>query len=157
MRLSLSDAVEFVLSRLEIRSSETRATRDKVRHRLIYALGNGSLPRIDLLTTDVDRNELILFARKKWPGRFNQDKTVQHAGCSDSANLSDRLTVQEYPADVAKCHELIRKQNATLRLLVIRARATDELIEQWRPMVKQYELNCAKNRESARKPRDGRL
>ncbi len=156
-RMSFDQVIEFIMERLDVKEHDRRATRDKVRKRVRYGLGDGSLPRIDLQTMDVDRNELILFARKKWPGYFEQERTVQHADCFESVGLTDKLSVQEYPADVNQCHDLIRQKNALLSLLMTRARVVDALMEQWRPIVKQYESNCAKNRESARKPRSGNI
>lgn len=156
MRMNFDEAVEFILSRLDIPVPDQRATRDKVRKRIIYAHGNGSLPRLDIHTRDVDRNELIVWARKKWRGRFEQDKTIQIADCIDGLNLADSLSVNEYPNSVERCHELLRNANLMLAAMSMRMQVQDRLIRSLRPLAEQYERNRERNRTSARKPRDGR-
>ena len=58
-RMTFDEAVEFVMERLAVPTPEQRATRDKVRKRIRYGLGDGTLPRLDVETLDVDHDAFV--------------------------------------------------------------------------------------------------
>lgn len=153
VRMTFNEAVDFIMERLDVPQHERRATRDKVRGRLTYNLGIGKLPRIDLETTDVDRNELTYWARTKWPGKFDIPISVP-GHLRDTAALAGQAEVLALPASIEECHALIRGLDSRNRLLVMMLNRQAAIIADLRPLAEQYERNRAKNRASAKKPRD---
>ena len=152
-RMTFNQAIDFIVERLEVPHHERRSTRDKVRKRVRSGLGDGKLPRLDLETTDVDRDQLIYWARAKWPGRFNIPITVP-GHLRDTAALAGQAEVLALPASIEECHALIRGLDSRNRLLVMMLNRQAGIIADLRPLAEQYELICEKNRASAKKPRD---
>ena len=154
MRMTFDEAVEFILNQLETPANEQRAMRDKVRKRVTYALGKGHLPRLDINTQDVDRDELIHWARTKWRGKF--DIPINVSGLlSDTADFRGTPDHLLLPATIEACHASIQQLASSNRLLVMMVNRQAAVISDLRPLADQYERNRAKNRASARKPRDG--
>lgn len=154
-RMTFEESVAFILRHLEFPASEQRAMRDKVRKRIIYALGNGKLARLDVLTQDVDRNQLITWARSNWPGRFTMPVDVR-GQLAETVCLTAEADGFELPADLAQCHDRIRLLTARNRMLTMMLNQQASIIAELRPLAEQYKRNREKNRASAKKPRDGR-
>jgi hypothetical protein len=153
VRMTFNQMVDFIMERLDVPQPERRSTRDKVRKRVRSGLGDGKLIRLDLETTDVDRDQLIVWARTKWPGKFDIP-TNSFVQVSDSANFDGELDAVKLPASIEECHALIRGLNSRNRLLVMMLNRQAAIIADLRPLAEQYERNRAKNRASAKKPRD---
>ena len=151
-RMRFDVAVDFVMERLAVPTSEQRATRDKVRKRIRYGLGDGSLPRLDVQTLDVDRDAFIYWARKKWPGKFNIPITIAGA-LSDEMKMTVTPDAQLLPSDIAACHALLRQKQLLLQLLDAKCRAQEQIIADLRPEAEKYRKIREKNYESAKKPR----
>lgn len=151
-RIRFDEAVDFVMERLAVPTPEQRATRDKVRKRIRYGLGDGSLPRLDVQTLDVDRDAFIYWARKKWPGKFNIPIEVPGV-LSDGINLAARPEELFLPSDIETCHALLRRNRFLLQMFEARCLAQDVLISELRPDAERYREIREKNRESAKKPR----
>lgn len=155
MRMTYDNSVDFILNELAVPEPEKRATRDKARKRLTYALGKGHLPRIDVRTLDVDRDELIYWARKKWKGHFKMPiEVLDHL--SDTMNLSAKSNALQLPNDLQKCHALILDAESRIRFLGIMVSSQAATIQRLKPLADQYERNCEKSQASARKPRHRR-
>ena len=154
-RLTFDQAVDFILKGLKAPASDRRATRDKVRKRVRYGLGDGTLPRLDLTTTDVDLNELVLWSRQKWPGKFTDTKVQFLEKLSDRVELGVGAQAFDFPADIEACHYIIRDLLADRRLLQMMVTRQAAVIAELRPLAEQYERNRTKNRASASKPRNG--
>lgn len=154
MRMTFDEAVEFILSRLETPAPEQRATRDKVRKRITYALGIGRIPRLDVVSMDIDRDQLIYWARTKWPGRFNTAITVP-GELADSVNVNPKLDATHLPNDLQACHAMLMEAERETELLRSMIRSQAARIAHLKPLAEQYERNRERNRTSARKPRDG--
>ena len=152
-RMRFDEAVEFVMERLAVPAPAQRATRDKVRKRIRYGLGDGSLPRLDVQTLDMDRDALIYWARTKWPGKFNIPITIPGA-LSDEVKLTATTQEQVLPSDIAACHTLLQHSRFVLQALEAKCRAQEQVIAELRPLAEQYRRNQEKNRQSARKPRN---
>lgn len=153
VRMTFNEVVAFIMERLDVPQPERRSTRDKVRKRVRSGLGDGKLPRLDLETTDVDRDQLIYWARTKWPGKFNIPITVP-GHLRDTAALAGQAEVLALPASIEECHALIRGLDSRNRLLVMMLNRQAAIISDLRPLAEQYERNREKNRESAKRPRD---
>ena len=151
-RMTLDQAVDFIVNGLDVPSHEKRATRDKVRKRVRGGLGDGKLPRLDLDTMDVSRDELIYWARKKWPGKFLMPIKT-HAGISEQLNIAVKTDGQQYPSDIERCHALLRQMQWLLQMLEAKSAAQERIIEDLRPDAARYRQNRDKNRISAAKPR----
>jgi len=153
--MTFEQAVDFIVEGLKVPASDRRASRDKVRKRVRYGLGDGTLPRLDLLTTDVDLNELVLWSRQKWPGKFTDTKVQVFEKLSDGVGLGAGAQVFDFPANLQACHTVIRDLLADRRLLQMMVTRQAAVIAELRPLAEQYERNRAKNRASAGKPRPG--
>jgi len=153
VRMTFNQMVDFIMERLDVPQPERRSTRDKVRKRVRSGLGDGKLLRLDLETTDVDRDQLIVWARKKWPGKFDIP-TNSFVQVSDSANFGGVPDALKLPAGIEECHVVIRELHSRNRLLVMMLNRQAAVIAELRPLADQYERNRAKNRASAKKPRD---
>ena len=154
-RMSFDEVVDFIMERLKPPAHERRATRDKVRKRVRGGLGDGKLPRIDLATTDVQRNDLIYWARSKWPEAFKglpirmDADAASHAGADGVVADGFRL-----PASILECHAELRSLWSQVEILkLINGRHALE-IARLKPLAERYEHNRAKNRKAARKPRN---
>ena len=155
MRMTFDEAVELILSRLETPEPEQRAARDKVRKRITYALGTGKLPRLELQTLDIDRDQLIYWARTKWPGRFNIPITVP-GHLADGANFGGNADATHLPTDLQACHLMLMNAAREMEILKLLISSQAAHITRLKPLAEQYERNREQNRSSARKPRDGR-
>lgn len=154
-RMTFEQAVDFILKGLKVPASDRRATRDKVRKRVRYGLGDGTLPRLDLTTTDVDLNELVLWSRQKWPGKFTDTKVQTFEKLSDRVELGVGAQAFDFPVDIEACHTIIRDLLADRRLLQMMVTRQAAVIAELRPPAEQYERIRKKNRASAGKPRNG--
>lgn len=154
-RMTFDQAVDFIVDGLQAPEHARRATRDKVRKRVRYGLGDGSLPRLDLGTTDVHRNELILWSRKKWPGKFTDTPVNFTEHCQDGIGVRAETDAFRFPSDIASCHLLLRQSRMLLQLLEAKCRAQEQIIGDLRPDAQKYRQMREKNRESAKKPRGG--
>lgn len=152
-RMTFEEAVEFVMERLSVPGPDQRATRDKVRKRIRYGLGDGSLPRLDVETLDVDHDALVYWARKKWRGRF--DIPIRIPGdLSDTAVVGGEVDELHLPSSLADCHHLLRDLTSRNRLLAMMLNRQAAVIADLRPLAEQYQRNREKNRISAKKPRN---
>lgn len=153
-RMTFNEAIDFIMERLDVPPHERRATRDKVRGRVTYNLGSGNLPRVDVQTNDIDRDELIYWARTKWPGKFNNIPIRVGEQLASTANMgaaSDELVL---PPTLEACHEKLMEAHRALVLLRLINNSQAAHISRLKPLADQYELICEKNRASAKKPRD---
>lgn len=151
-RMAFDEAVDFVMERLSVPAPEQRATRDKVRKRIRYGLGDGSLPRLDVQTLDMDRDAFIYWARKKWRGKFDIPISIP-GDLSDTVALVGELDGLHLPSSLAECHHLLRDLTSRNRLLAMMLNRQAEVIADLRPLAEQYLRNREKNRTSAKKPR----
>lgn len=151
-RMTFDEAVDFIVGRLDVPPHERRATRDKVRKRVRGGLGDGKLPRLDLATTDVGSDQLIYWARTKWPGKFNIPVSVP-ANAADTMSIAGSADAMTLPSTIEQCHASIRKLFADNRMLAMIAQRQASIISELRPLADQYERNREKNREAAKKPR----
>ncbi|WP_417473289.1 hypothetical protein [Luteimonas mephitis] len=152
--MNFDQAVAFIIDVLNVPVPEKRATRDKVRKRVRYGLGDGSLPRLDLQTTDVDRDQLIDWARKKWPGKFNMPiNLVVHM--ADTVALGANADGLPLPSDLQACHAKLQEARRAIALLRLINSSQAVQIARLKPLAEQYERICEKNRAAARKPRSG--
>lgn len=151
-RMNFEQIVDFILERLDVPAPDRRATRDKVRKRVRYALGDGTLPRIDILSMDVDRDELICWARSKWPGKFNIPVSIR-GFLSDQVKLTGNTEGLLLPADVDTCHALLLQKRALLQAMEAKCRALENIIADLRPDAEKYRQMREKNRLSAKRPR----
>ena len=154
MRMTFDEAVEVILSRLETPAPEQRATRDKVRKRITYAPGIGSLPRVEVQSMDIDRDQLIYWARTKWSGRFNIPINVP-GHLADSANVNGTPHDVRLPGALDESHQEILRLTQENEMLKVKCLELLGQIAALRPLAEQYERIRQSNRESARKPRDG--
>ena len=154
-RMTFEQGVDFIVEHLAVAAHDRRATRDKVRKRVRYGLGDGSLPRVDLATTDVDRNALIIWCRTKWPGKFVDIPVRYEDQIQENVSLRDGTDAIAYPSDVASCHALLRQNRMLLQLLAAKCRAQEQIILDLSPDAQKYRQMREKNRESAKKPRRG--
>jgi hypothetical protein len=152
--MTFEQAVNFILERLDVSAPDRRAMRDKVRKRVRYALGGGSLRRLDVQTTDMDQDEVIYWARSKWRGKFDIPIEVS-APMSDILAFADSAGALPLPSNIDQCHRLVRELAARNRLLEMMVHRQANIIDGLRPLAEQYERNRAKNQSSARKPRTG--
>ena len=152
-RMTFNQAIDFIVERLEVPHHERRSTRDKVRKRVRSGLGDGKLPRIDLETTDVDRNELIYWARTKWPGKFNIPISVP-GHLRETAAFDGQAEVLALPASIEECHAQLRQAHRALMFLRLINNTQAEAILRLKPLAEQYERICEKNSASAKKPRN---
>lgn len=153
-RMTFEEAINFIMERLDVPAHARRATRDKVRKRVRFGLGDGKLPRLDLQTMDVDRDELVHWARTKWPGKFEIPISL-HAHAREGVAFNANADGMTLPLDVEQCHIRIREVESRNRLLKILVHQQTTVIADLRPLAEQYQRNRAKNRASARKPRTG--
>ena len=151
-RMTFDQAVNFIMDRLDVPDHERRATRDKVRKRVRFGLGDGKLPRLDLETTDVGRDQLIYWARNKWPGKFDIPITIP-AHISETASFGGDADAMIFPSSIEECHNIIRRQESENRLLAMMVHRQASIIADLRPLAEQYERNREKNRGAAKKPR----
>lgn len=153
VRMTFNQMVDFIMERLDVPPPERRATRDKVRKRVRSGLGDGRLSRIDLETTDVDRDQLIYWARTKWPGKFDIPIRIPE-NLRDTAAFDGQAEALALPASIEECHALMRELDSRNRLLVLMLNRQAAVIAELRPLAEQYERNRAKNQASAKKPRN---
>jgi hypothetical protein len=132
-----------------------RTTIDKVRKRLLYAVGKGDLQTMGLA------NEYQLFyaaqtfawARKKWPESFDDIPIKQDAVASDSLGVTDKVKTWVYPGTVDACHELLREAYDEIEILQAELASAELENARLQPLAERYIENREKNRRSARKPR----
>ena len=151
-RMNFDEAVDFVMERLAVPVHEHRSTRDKVRKRIRYGLGDGSLPRLNVQTLDVDRDAFISWARKKWRGKFDIPISVP-GDLSGAVSMGDQLEALHLPSSLGECHQLLRRLTRENLLLAAMINRQAAVIAELRPLALQYQRNREKNRKSAQKPR----
>jgi len=152
-RMTFDEAVDFVMERLAVPTPEQRATRDKVRKRIRYGLGDGTLPRLDVETLDVDHDAFVYWAREKWRGKFDIPISIP-GDLGDTAVVGGEVDELHLPSSLSECHHLLReltRQNRMLSTLLNRQAA---VVANLRPLAEQYQRNREKNRISAKKPRN---
>lgn len=153
VRMTFNQMVDFIMERLDVPPPERRATRDKVRKRVRSGLGDGKLIRLDLETIDVDRDQLIYWARTKWPGKFNIPISVP-GNLRDTAALDGQAEALALPASIEECHAQLRQAHRALMFLRLINNTQAEAILRLKPLAEQYERICEKNSLSAKKPRN---
>ena len=152
-RMTFNEAIDFIMERLDVPQSERRSTRDKVRGRVTYNLGSGKLPRLDLTTNDIDRNELINWAKAKWPGKFNIP-TNSFVHVQDSFRAGGQAEGLTLPSSIEECHAQLQKTHRALMVMRLINNSQAEHILRLKPLAEQYERICEKNSASAKKPRN---
>lgn len=132
-----------------------RATVDKVRKRLDYALNHGELkwavPSQQLLRTQ----DVLIWAREKWPDEFQGIPVRQDIDVGDTVGLQDVARALLLPGDINKCHEALLAANRLIFQLRFALVTSQREIAVLRPLAEKYEEIRKKNQESAKRPRKG--
>jgi hypothetical protein len=154
MIIRIHEAVDLLTDELAPRGGEVRAVKDKVRKRIVYALVKGHLRHATPGKEGIDRNALLVWATRKWPGRIKVP--VNHfVEVHETVNLGDRAGADTYPASIDACHELLRAARKILVGQDVRIAMLVGELARLRPLAEKYEAIRQANRESARKPRSG--
>lgn len=154
MNVKIHEAVDLLIEELDPPASELREVKDKVRKRIVYALVKGHLRHADAGQEGLDRNDLIVWAKRKWPGKIKQP-AVLHAEIHETVDLNAKAQADEYPSTVEGCHVLLRAARKILKSQDLRNMMLMGEVMRLRPLAEKYEAICESNRQSARKPRSG--
>ena len=135
-----------------------RATIDKVRKRLAYAVEKGELqvegaPRAPRYALPL----VVAWARRKWPGQFLGSTAEHTAEGQSNLNFADALHHDVFPGDLRRSHEELRKAYVQIRQLVAELTAALAEIDRLKPLAEKYEQIREKNRQSAKRPRGDHL
>lgn len=153
MSITIHQAVELLTDALEPRGSELREVKDRVRKRIVYALVKGHLRHANIGKEGLDRNELLVWAKRKWPGKI-KEPVVVFADIEEKVNFSAEADADTYPSTVDACHELLRAARQIILNLDIRNMMLVGEVARLRPLAEKYEAICEANRQSASKPRN---
>lgn len=152
MNIKIHQAVDLLLGQIGPPSSEVREVKDKVRKRIVYALVKGHLRHANAGREGLDRNELLVWARRKWPGKI-KEPVVQFVANSETLNLSGCAGAETYPSTIDACHELLRAARKMIRDLDLRDMVLMGEVARLRPLAEKYADICEANRQSAIRPR----
>lgn len=152
MNIKIHEAVDLLLGEIEPPASEVREVKDKVRKRIVYALVKGHLRHANAGQEGLDRNELLVWAKRKWPGKI-KEPVVHFVAISETLNLIDSAGAETYPSTIDACHDLLRAARKMIRNLDIRNMVLMGEVARLRPMAEKYEAICEANRQSASMPR----
>lgn len=134
---------------------DMRSTVDKVRKRMLYAVNNDELhvmapsDEFQLFFTP----QVFAWARKKWPDALSDVAIKHEEKASDRVALRAAVKNWHYPADVGKCHELLRAAYTDAEALEEELASANRELQRLRPLAERYEENREKNRRSAKRPR----
>lgn len=144
----------IIALRVKPRGEELRATIDKTRKRLVYAVERKELtvagsPPSQLYFVP----EVLAWAKLKWPVAFADIRVKSEVNGKSSLHLEDALHVNYYPADLEQCTNLLREAYQTVERLEGELAKVHEELGRLRPLAEKYEQNREKNRKSAKLPR----
>ena len=153
IRVTIHQAVELLTEQLQPVGSEARATKDRVRKRIVYALMKGTLRHVDG-KEGLDRNDLLVWAKKKWPNQIKLG-AKHFVGVEERLNVSGTLTADNYPGDLVECHRLLREARRQLLTKGLQCAVLIGQLERERAAAEKYRRICETNRQSAMLPRNG--
>lgn len=152
---SFREMAKLLAERVRPEGESPRATVDKVRKRLDYALDHGelkwALPSQQLLSTQ----KVVIWARKKWPDQFGDIPIRQDVSVSDGFVVRGESEPLTLPGDLSECQQALLsayRSNSFLRMALAIAQAEAARL---RPLAEKYEEIRRKNQESAKLPRKG--
>lgn len=152
MKIKIHEAVDLLLGEIGPPASEVREVKDKIRKRIVYALVKGQLRHANAGQEGLERNELLVWAKRKWPGKI-KEPVVQFVAMHETLNLSGSAGAETYPSTIDACHDLLRDARKMIRNLDVRTMVLMREVARLRPMAEKYEDICEANRQSASMPR----
>lgn len=155
-KVTVHQAVELLVGQLQPSGSELRATKDRVRKRIVYALVKGKLRHAGEGQEGLDKNDLLVWARGKWPGQIKL-KTTQFVDVEDTVNFSDKISGDSYPANLDECHRLLRDARRKLMGKDLQCVMLMGEVARYRADAEKFRQICEKNQLSAGLPRKGGL
>lgn len=152
-RLARADLVQLITDRVRDPNDNIREARNKVSHRITYAIDTGALaaPGDDSFELGI----VALWARLQWPGKLD-DLPVSpvSAWFASSARLSDRYDAIVIPGQLDQCQDALKKAYDKIEQMEKGLRSLYAELERLAPLASKWEEFCEKNRQSAKKPRE---
>ena len=152
---SFREMAKLLAERVRPDGESPRATVDKVRKRLDYALDHGelkwALPSQQLLATQ----EVLVWARRKWPNEFGGIPIRQDVTVNENIALQGRPEALTLPGDLNDCHQDLLAANRLISLLRLTLAMSHREVARLRPAAEKYEEIRKKNQKSAKRPRKG--
>jgi hypothetical protein len=154
--LPIAHMAMLIAPRVQLPGESIRATVDKVRKRLAYAVASG-----ELQTTGADpaffyAPAVVAWGRSKWPGKLLDLPAHQTAKLSDGLVLGEKRIGHAIPGDLTSCQVALGQALKQIDALCAHLQDLSAEIERLRPLANKYEQTCEKNRQSAKLPRSGR-
>lgn len=154
--LPIAHMAMLVATRVQLPGESIRATVDKVRKRLAYAVAHGELHTTGASPELFYAPEVLAWGRNKWPGKLLDLLARQ------TETLSDRLVPREkwggdvISGDLTSCQVALRHALKQIDVLRDHLQKANAEADRLRPLAEKYEASCEKNRRSAKLPRTER-
>jgi len=154
---NLDKAVTFLVENVRDPNDDPRHARDKLRKRILHALGNGDLRVSDMLFDSGDGPlpppQFIAWARQKWPEQLQRFAALQTGVAKEGFRVRDTSYGDVLPGDIEKCQDYLQTAYSGLRALGKDLHAALSEIERLKIIEAKYEAIREKNRQNARQPR----
>ena len=150
----LPEIAMLIALRVKPQGEEMRATIDKVRKRLVYAVDQDDLhpigpPGLQLFLS----GEVFAWARRKWPEAFPDVRVRQETHAQSHLAVAVMANTDLIPGDLDRCQATLRETYRTIDRLERELADVLKEAEQLRPLAERYKQNSEKNRNSAKRPR----
>lgn len=148
----LQEMALLIALRINPKGEPVRATVDKVRKRLLYAVETDDLHVIEPVKL-FHVPQVMAWARRKWPEFFREVQIHHEANGQSHLRLKDTITADWIPAEIEQCQDVLQTAYTTIHTLERELAAAHKELARLRPLAERYEANREKNRRSAKRPR----
>lgn len=153
----LAQMAMLIALRVRPPGEDGRATIDKIRKRLRYAVKIGEVHPMLSESGLFYVPEVIAWAQRKWPDKLC-DLVGEHAASAHSNLLvHDKVQHTSIPADLPSCQDALEDAQQLIHKLRADIASAHAEIARLRPLADKYEQNREKNRQSAKLPRKSSL
>lgn len=153
-RYTIWELATLVAERTREPGTPLRQVRDKVRHRIAYAVKVGQLdlrsPRNDAEEPYLLAGDAITWARAKYAGHFHDIPVSATERLRDGLGFSDRLATSAISGDLVTCQLTLSNTLATARRLEALLEATERELKQATAAADKWARLCDRNRRNAK-------
>lgn len=151
---TLTELAALFVPRIRPFGDDERATTDKFRKRVRYAVHAGDLEAAgpDLYYLP----QVVAWARKKWPGKVDDLLAEQTVTTPASLEFGDVGLMSVVPGDLPRCQKALQDAQQDIYALQAELKFARAEIARLTPLADRYNEICQGNRESARLPRKDR-
>lgn len=150
-RIARADVVQLIAAETRRPNESIRQARNKVSHRITYAVDKGHLIK------DPDGfkvGDLVLWMRSEWPRLFDDlPASPRQATFASTIKISDSYSARVIPGDLDRCKAALNDAYDQIDRLTLELRAVQVELENLRPLAEKWEDFCAINKAKAKGPR----